>query len=101
MSRSPIELILDEEYDGNIVLYNENDEEIEFEQIAVVTLDGNVYAILKPVDDDMLADDEALVFCIEEIDDEDVLSIVEDDAIVDEVFEEYYNMLREAGVDVD
>jgi hypothetical protein len=47
-----------------------------------------------------IAEDEALVFVIDEIDDEDCLVIVEDDNIVDKVFEEYYKMLKEEGVDV-
>lgn len=48
-----------------------------------------------------IADDEALVFSIEEIDGEDCLVVVEDDETVDQVFEEYYKMLRVAGVDVE
>ena len=48
-----------------------------------------------------IAEDEALVFVIDEIDDEDCLVIVEDDSIVDKVFEEYYKMLKEEGIDVD
>ena len=50
---NPIEQILDENNIDNIVLYNENDEPFEFEQIAIIPLeDGekqSLYAILLPV----------------------------------------------------
>ena len=48
-----------------------------------------------------MGENEALVFVIEEIDGEDCLIIVEDDEIIDKVFEECYEMLRVEGVDVD
>ncbi len=99
---SPIDMLLDENNTDNIKLFNEENEEVEFEQIALVPIEEKVYAILKPVQTmDGVADDEALVFGIEEIDDEDCLVIVEEDAIVDKVFEEYYKMLKDEGIDVE
>ena len=98
---SPIDMLLDENNNENIKLYNEENEEIEFEQIALVPIENKTYAILRPVVEmEGIAEDEALVFVIDEIDDEDCLVIVEDDNIVDKVFEEYYKMLKEEGVDV-
>lgn len=94
-----IEMILDENNDENIVLYNEEGEAVEFEQIALIPLNGTDFVILHPVED--MADDEALVFAIEEVDGEDALVLVEDDDVVDAVFEEYYDMLRAEGVEVD
>ena len=99
---SPIDMLLDENNTENIKLYNEENQEVEFEQIALVPIENKTYAILKPAQNmEGVADDEALVFVIDEIDDEDCLVIVEDDAIVDQVFEEYYKMLKEEGIDVD
>ena len=99
---SPIDMLLDENNVENIKLYNEDNQEVEFEQIALIPLEEKTYAILKPVDAmDGIADDEALVFVIDEIDDEDCLVIVEDDAVVDNVFAEYYKMLDEEGVSFD
>ena len=99
---SPIDMLLDENNTENIKLYNEENQEVEFEQIALVPIDNKTYAILKPVVSmEGIAEDEALVFVIDEIDDEDCLVIVEDDAIVDKVFEEYYKMLKEEGIDVE
>ncbi len=98
---SPIDMLLDENNTENIKLYNEENQEVEFEQIALVPIEEKTYAILKPVAKmEGIADDEALVFVIDEIDDEDCLVIVEDDSVVDKVFEEYYKMLKEEGVDV-
>ena len=99
---SPIDMLLDENNTDNIKLYNEENEEVEFEQIALVPIDERIYAILKPAATmEGVADDEALVFGIEEIDDEDCLVIVEDDTIVDKVFEEYYKMLKAEVIDVE
>lgn len=99
---TPIEQLLDENNTDNIILYNEDGEAIEFEQIALVPLDGETFAILRPlIEDDDIAEDEALVFAIENVDGEDVLVTVDDDEVVDAVFEEYYDMLRAEGVDVD
>ena len=95
-------MLLDEDNNDNIVLFNEDNERTEFEQIALVPLSNKIYAILRPVLNDLgIADNEALVFAIDEVDDEECLVIVEDDLIIDKVFEEYYKMLRTAGVDVD
>lgn len=99
---SPIDMLLDENNTENIKLYNEDNQEVEFEQIALVPIEEKTYAILKPVANmEGIADDEALVFVIDEIDDEECLVIVEDDAIIDKVFEEYYQMLKDEGVDFD
>ena len=99
--KDPIDMLLDENNSEPIVLYNEKDEPVAFEQIALIVLQGDPYAILKPVGEYQgVAEDEALVFTIREIDGEDCLVVEEDDAIIDAVFEDYYRMLREAGVDV-
>ena len=92
---SPIDMLLDENNNDNIKLFNENNEEIEFEQIALVPVDGKTYAILKPAADmEGVADDEALVFAIDEVDGEECLVIVEDDSVIDKVFADYYEMLK-------
>lgn len=99
---SPIDMLLKEDNCGNIVLYNENNEAVEFEQIAVIPLCDKVYAILKPVcSTPEIGEDEALVFVIEEIDDEECIVIVEDDDVIDAVFDEYYKLLKANGIDVD
>ena len=92
---NPIDALYDENNEDNIFLYNENDEPIEFAQIAVIPIEENVYVILKPIEPvEGIADDEALVFEI--IDDEEI-HIVKDEKIATKVFDIYYEMLNKEG----
>ena len=99
--KSQIDLLLDENNTENLKLYDENNKETEFEQVAIIPIDDKIYAILKPVTKITgVNDDEALVFAIEEIDEEDCLVIVEDEEVVDKVFDEYYKLLKEEGYEI-
>ena len=92
-----IEKLLDENNDEVIVLFNENGEEVAFEQIAVVPLDGVIYAILKPVKPMFgVGEDEGLVFKIVEIDNEDCLVLVGDEEEINAVFDVYDKLLEES-----
>lgn len=94
--KTQIEKLFDEDDDSNLILYDENNNPTEFQQIAVIPKNNKIYAILKPLSKKFnIADDEALVFVIEEVDDEDYLIIVEDEKIIDSVFDEYYELLKE------
>ena len=94
---SPIEQLLSEDNTDNIILYDENNNQVEFEQVAVIPLEEKIYALLKPVTPIAgVGDDEALVFGIEEVDDEDCLMIVDDEDVIDKVFDVYYKLLEEA-----
>lgn len=96
---SAIEKIFDENNSDPIVLYDENNKETKFDQVAVIPLYEKVYVILKPLSKIVgVNDDEALVFVVEEIDDEDCLVICDDMKIIDEVFKEYYALLKEEGI---
>jgi len=98
---SPIEAILDENNTDNIILYDENGTETEFEQIAVVPLPEKICVILKPVATiPGIKENEALVFVIDEVDDTEILYVATDDELIDEVFTQYYKMLEEAGIDI-
>ena len=46
---SPIDQLLDENNEEPITLYDENDNPHQFDQIAVIPLDGKLYAILVPL----------------------------------------------------
>ena len=97
----PIAQIYDENNTDTIILYNEENEAVEFEQIALIPMDETDFVILHPVAEmEGVADDEALVFAIEEVDGEEALVIVDDDEVIDAVFAEYYDMLRAEGVEV-
>lgn len=94
--KTQIEKLFDEDDDSNLILYDENNNPTEFQQIAVIPKNNKIYAILKPLSKKFnIADDEALVFVIEEVDDEDYLIIVEDEKIIDSIFDEYYKLLKE------
>ena len=90
-----IDRLLDENDEEPVTLYDENDKETEFEQVAIIPLDEKIYVILKPITKiEGVADDEGLVFVIEEIDDEDMLVLVDDDEIINKVFDVYYQLLN-------
>ena len=99
MSKNPIDMLLDENNNEPITLFNENNKPVSFEQIAIVPINGAIYVILKPIGEFQgVAEDEALVFTIQEMDQEDILMLVDDDATIDAVFKEYYDLLSEAGI---
>lgn len=88
---NPVDLLFDPNNRENITLYNEKDEPVEFEQVAVIPLEDSVYAILQPVQKmEGLGDDEAFAFeVIEDEENGDTLKLVEDDAVIDKIFDEY------------
>lgn len=82
--------ILDENNNDNIILYNENGEEVEFEQIAIIPLNDNVYLILKPVVlFEGMQENEGLVFLIEEYENDTKFKLCVEEDIIDEVFKIY------------
>ena len=97
-----IDALLDPSNKEPIVLYREDGQEDVFEQVAITNVGGALYAILKPqIPLEGMGDDEALVFAIEENDEGDLsMLLVTDSAVVDAAFEDYYNLLREAGYEI-
>ena len=91
---NPIDQLYDEENTDPITLYNEKGEPVDFEQVAIIPLNERVFAILKPITPvPGLGEDEALVFVVEEIDDEEMLVLVTDDKIIDDVFDVYESLV--------
>ena len=95
-----VDQILDEDYIDNIFLYDdENDKDVEFEQVALIPIDDDVYVILKPVTPvEGVGENEAIAFRIDFApteDDDDVLVVIEDDDLINKVFEGYYELLKE------
>lgn len=89
-----VDRLFDESNDEKIYVKDKDGKEIEFEQIAVVDYMESYYAVLKPVTEiEGVSEDEFLVFLINE--EEDCLSYVEDDKIIDGVSEEFFAMLEE------
>ena len=94
-----IDAIFDESNTENIVLYNADDEAVEFEQIAIVPIGENDYAILKPVEAlEGMSDDEAMVFELQENEEgERQLVMVQEEDVIDKVFDIYEKLFEEAN----
>lgn len=92
---SILDILLDEDNEDPITLYDENDKAIRFDQVAIIPLDEKLYAILKPIDEmENVADDEAIVFVVnEDGNGESILEIETDEPTAIKVFDEYYKLL--------
>ncbi|MGD9901408.1 MAG: DUF1292 domain-containing protein [Spirochaetales bacterium] len=95
--RNPIEALLDADDDSPIVLYDENDKAVTFEQVAIIPFNNKAYAILKPAEKmEGVEEDEAIVFALfEDENGEDILAVEQDNNVIDRIFEEYYRLLDE------
>lgn len=82
---------MSEERDDIVVLVDENGEEVEFEHLDTIELNGNEYVVLLPVDEseEEKAIDEVVILKIEHGEEEDSFVSVEDDDELDAVFEEF------------
>ncbi len=92
---SILDILLDEDNEDPITLYDENDKAIRFDQVAIIPLEEKLYAILKPIDEmENVADDEAIVFVVNEDENgESILEIETDEPTAIKVFDEYYKLL--------
>ena len=92
---SAIEKLFDENNNENIVLYNDKGEATEFEQAAIIPLDGKIYAILSladPTED--ISDDEGFVFEVNAEEEHPSFNLVDNEQIIDEVFALYEGLLE-------
>lgn len=96
--KSVIDRIFDENDNDPVVLYS-NDMAIEFDQVAIISLDGEIYVMLAPITKiEGINNDEAFVFSIEENDEEERLLLITDSEILDKVFDEYYKLLERNNI---
>ena len=91
MADEKVQLIDDEEI---ITLFDEDDNPMDFYEVAVVEYEGELYALLQPAEEiEGIAEDEVLIFRIdsdaEGDEEEDFFYPVEDEAVQEAVFEEY------------
>lgn len=77
--------LMDDGNNENIVLFDEDGDPVELEQIAVLPFEDEVYAILRPLDAD---EDAAAVFLVNP-EDEESISVVEDEELATRILEEY------------
>lgn len=92
-----LDVLLDEDNEDPITLYDENDKPVKFDQVAIIPMDEKLYAILKPIDEiEGVADDEAIVFAINEGENGETSLIIEnDEPTAIKVFDQYYVLLDE------
>ncbi len=93
-----LDVLLDEKNTAPIFMYDDKGRELEFEQVAVIPYgEEDLYCILKPITKlDGIADDEAIVFKVEEDENGDAMLKVEtNEQIAIAVFDQYYNLVEE------
>lgn len=83
-----VELIEDDEV---ITLYDDNNNPVDFYEVACVEYEDNYYALMQPVEPiEGIGEDEAIIFRLEEQDDDtDLFLPVDDESVLEAVFNEY------------
>ncbi|HEY8349407.1 MAG TPA: DUF1292 domain-containing protein [Clostridiales bacterium] len=96
---------MDAERDDIVVLIDEDGEEVEFEHIDTIELNGNEYVVLVPLEeeeDDGQEEEEVVILRVEHTEDgEDTFVTIEDDDELEEVFDEFQSRLEEEFEDDD
>lgn len=84
-----------EERDGIVVLVDENGQEIEFEHLDTLEMNGDRYVVLLPVEEE--GDSDEVVILREETTDEDEESYVsvDDEQELNQVFEEFKERMKD------
>ena len=83
---------VEEEDDDIIVLHNEiTDKDEEFYHLATIDVDQKWYIVMKPVEKlEDIADDEVLIYeIVEDEDGNDVFAPIEDEDVLEKVFNEF------------
>ncbi len=97
-----LDVLLDQDNRDPIVLMDENGRQLTFEQIAVIPYEvrkeKRLYCVLKPMDKiEGIADDEAIVFVIDQDKDgNSIVKVEEDEEVAIAVFDKYYDLLEDA-----
>lgn len=91
-----LEKLLDPNNDELIILKDNNNKDIRFEQIAMIVLEEEPYFILHALDKISGTDEELFVFKIVETDKKEQLLVLEtNEEVVNEVLEGYNSLLLE------
>ena len=86
-----------EEIDNIIVLNDENGEEVPFEFLDLIELDGEEYVVLLPVEEEDTDADEVVILRLEDTESEDEESYVsvEDEEVLNKVFEMFKEKFKD------
>ena len=88
---------IDEERDDIVVLVGEDGEEVEFEHIDTIEMNGNEYVVLIPVEEQENEEvEEVVILKVDHNDDgEDSFVTVDDEDELNNVFEEFKTRMEE------
>lgn len=86
-----------EEIDNIIILNDENGEEVPFEFLDLIELDGEEYVVLLPVEEEDTDADEVVILRLEDTESEDEESYVsvDDEEILNKVFEMFKEKFKD------
>ncbi len=89
--------ISEEELDNIIVLNDENGEEVKFEFLDLVELDGEEYVVLLPADESDEEEGEVVILKVEDTESEEEESYVsvDDEEILNKVFEMFKEKFKD------
>lgn len=84
-----------EERDGIVVLVDEDGQEVEFEHLDTIEMDGNRYVVLLPVEEEEDAD-EVVILRAEPIgEDEESYVSIDNEQELNQVFEEFKERMKD------
>jgi len=88
---------MDEERDDIVVLVGEDGEEVEFEHVDTIEMNGNEYVVLLPVEEQENEEvDEVVILKVDHNEDgEDSFVTVDDEEELNSVFEEFKTRMEE------
>ena len=91
-----LDVLLDEENDDLIPLFDNKGNCIPFMQVAVIPRDKDLYCILKPMTKIKgIKDDDAVVFKVDDSEEYPTINLVSDELTAIEIFDAYYDLLEE------
>lgn len=86
----------EDERDDIVILIGEDGEEVEFEHLDTIEMNGNEYVILLPLDEQDDEVDEVVILKVDHNEDgEDAFITVDDEEELNEVFEEFKERMEE------
>lgn len=91
--KNPYEMLFDENNHDNLIFYDEKGNPMEFEQIALISIDETNYAILHPVHMGY-QEDEVIVYSVIESSNEFELLEVEDKILLEEISFRYRKLFK-------
>ena len=84
------------EQENIVELLDENDQIVRFEHIMTLEHEGEKYALLSPVDDlEDVEEGEVVIMHIEEGEDQDAYVGIEDDELLETIFQKYLEIVEE------